>query len=281
MKSNQKICRYFVIDRPSQLSQGTVVSLRDAGNISHDTPLFVVASHDCDLVNDKEEQLELIPALRVETMGGNYSHAKNARTLHIAFAKGGSDSCILQLDARQKFSVAKVEFPVKYQSRSELNLAPNDKAVFRSWLASRYSRAAFPDSFNQRLSAKVNGKSILAGLERLAKLHGKHVGGLFFELSETRFSELSESEPYRIRIFVVYEYQSMLEGGEESAAAMASGIKELFAEFDGNSPIGNIILLDCEPHNDLHFPLGKVKELDKFGFEYISAREGEDPDIYR
>ncbi len=223
------ICLVFMSDRVFGLSQGSVCARIGIQDENQGNPLVVVSSHDCDLVNHNESHLELIPAMRVDGADGNFSNAKNSRTLHLPYSDGGFDEAVFELDARAKFSLSWAEFNQTYELRPELNLKPLDKAVFRTWLASRYNRAAFPDSFNNRLRAKVGGKSILSGLQSLAKSHGEHVGALYLDLGDSRFIELPEATPYDLHIFVVYDHRRMLEGGEESSEAMAQGLLELFA----------------------------------------------------
>src|SRR3954447_794189 len=112
----------------------------------------IVISHDCDLAQSPEHEplVELIVGRIVEKFDGNYTHAKNARRLHLPIGVDGA--VILDLTATQKIPVPK-EALAAFQPDSSLRPSSTASATLQQWLALRYRRAAFPDEFDRRLSA--------------------------------------------------------------------------------------------------------------------------------
>jgi len=77
-----------------------------AGDVG--TALAVVISHDCDLAQkpETEPSVEIIVARRVEAANGNFTHAKNARRLHLECSIDGATT-YLDMQAQGKTEIKK------------------------------------------------------------------------------------------------------------------------------------------------------------------------------
>src|SRR5215469_2998547 len=126
------------------------LGLRSAN--SPEKTLVVVISHDCDLAAspEKEPNVEVIIGQEIESLNGNFTHAKTARVLHLSFfAESGRRG--VELRAARKTVIAKSDL-VAFQPRRDLSLDPQGHSILQRWLAARYRRAAFPDAFERRLN---------------------------------------------------------------------------------------------------------------------------------
>lgn len=178
------------------LQQGFVGTLRwfrascdQDGARELEEALVVVFSHDCDIPHPEEEYLEFGLVSRVEDCDGNLTYAKNPRRLHLENDDSG-DGFSIAVEMRSKFDVRRenlvsfvLEWPLSLQSVH----------VLQRWLANRYSRAAFPDSFNNRRSpARTVVRKILS-----KGTGGRHLSGVYVAVSD---EELPEDQDYEMVI---------------------------------------------------------------------------------
>lgn len=154
----------------------------------------IVLSQSCDVVHDDlktEPTVELLAARRLSgnKKDGNYTFGKNARCLHFDVEEGAV-SIAHEAFARDRFSVSRAllgEF-VRDQNRA---LSPETVSLLVRWVVARFSRTAFPDAFNDRLSAQDKKlKKALAKLDKVESLY----------LALQTWDELPPDDPYRIAL---------------------------------------------------------------------------------
>ena len=109
-----------------------------AGNDGFNAALVI--SHDCDLAQlpDAEPNAEIILGNRIEKLDGTYSHAKNARRLHLSCTKGDVHICV-EMRATRKALIEK-ERLADFQPNTTTRLTANENSILQRWLAARYSR---------------------------------------------------------------------------------------------------------------------------------------------
>jgi hypothetical protein len=234
--------------------------------------LVVVISHDCDLAGspDKEPQVELIVGRQIEKANGSFTHAKNARLLHIEFTtpEGGR---FVELAATKKVLVAKSDF-ADHEPRPEFQLDPAGQSILQRWLAARYQRAAFPDEFDKRLNESGAG----ARLAKILKPAGKHIRAIFFDVDDGyEVQHDGSTDTYELRIILLHTSQPRGQESEAAALKAQEQIEAAFNElfFKENSSWRDIELVECMVMSDEAVSYAQVILLKQWRLEHLSLRE--------
>lgn len=252
------------------LSQQAFQSLfTDAAGQGFD--IAVVISHDCDLAQlpEAEPCAEVILGKRVEATDGNFTHAKNARRLHLPFT-GGAASLSVEIRATQKTIIGK-DVLADFEPESTALLSVDERSILQSWLSVRYRRAAFPDEFDQRLANAKIPKRLARILEPL----GAIVSALYFDVDQgEEVTHVGEDDPYRLYISVLY-VEDGLEESLNRAEAAVSEIRRLFQEkfYDTqNKSWKNIELDGCDVLSDQSMTVAQSKLFKRWHGDHISLR---------
>lgn len=229
----------------------------------------IVISHDCDLQNNKEEEVEVIISTKISINDPSYTAARNVRCLHIAFQSSQSSELIfIELQHSGRKSISKKIF--HDLARLEANLKAEEKRTLKQWLAARYGRPEFPNAFESRLSNKKFHEKLI----KLFKPINKYLIGIFFDLGEDRSKELPNGDPYFLRISLVYESSGGLLA-REIVEKSAANVKELFYITFGLPNIATELVLEsCEAIADTHFSFADIRRTDQWWrYDYISLQE--------
>lgn len=153
--------------------------------------MFCLASHDCDIVNDREKEpfIELLQGNKIEKRSPENMNIRNPRILDIQV-----QDLLLRFCIHDRFRVPKDIFLTI--TRDENN-QPDEttRNIIRRWLANRYVRSAFPDAFNRRLESKQ--------FEKLLKSDWmKHARQILVNVCN---DELGENDEYHISVIVEVE----------------------------------------------------------------------------
>lgn len=266
-----------MLDRDTLWRQGSIFRTSDAQAIgligSEEGFVAIVVTHDCDIPNSKESDVEVIVG-KICKKDKMLANAKNPRRLHIVYQNNGTDVVIdlLQID---KQYVEKARFEEIGQPDDSFSLSDEQKRALKQWLASRYGRPAYPNSFENRLTSRDTSKSRLE--KEIANIlieRSEHIIALFFDLDEYRNVELPEEEPYILRIVVAYD---AVEGGSEarrSAEDAAAEISRLFHARFGEPENATAILLEtCTALADTQISLSDIRKLDQWRLEYVSIQD--------
>ena len=177
------------------------IDAEPASNYSRESIITVVLSQDCDIVREKTQEpfIEFISGTKIPTPKGNYQNGKNPRILDIKVGY-----CDYEFSIHNKFRVKKeVLEKLSLQEPEKIDLKNLD--ILRKWISKRYTRAAFPDNFNSRLSKSK-------GYAKLAKNNiSRNVLEVFIDVKE---EELCESDFYEPQILVVIP-ETLDEGEQE------------------------------------------------------------------
>lgn len=262
-----------MLARGSCWKQGSVLKEEDVSRVipEHEQTgrcSLVVISHDCDLPSDQEPEVELIVAEPVRECHPDYAAAKHPRKLHLTYQYEDGAEAVLSLEHRAKISVSKQTLAELEGPDTSLHLPVREKRSLKQWLAARYGRPAFPDSFESRMSA---GK-IPEGIKKACRAGSRHLIGLFFDLDEDQEQTLPADCPYFLRIYVVYEGE-LGEAARTEAEQVSSRLTDLFERRfpDENAP-DCICLVGCEAVADTQMPLSDVRRLSQWRLEYLSLR---------
>jgi hypothetical protein len=239
--------------------------------------IAVIASHDCDLTQDpdQEPEVEIIVGCVVERIDGNFTHAKNPRKLQLEFV--GTQGLIGEFVATAKQRVKKGVLLSDFEPDPDFQLTKESRNIFQLWLASRYRRSAFPDEFDRRLK----DESGLAGkIAKILKRHGTHLTGIFFDVDGGEDNRrVGPDDTYQLRIFLLYPLDLILPETDreyqvrEKAAWMAAAeINQAFDEklFKPMEKWQYIELEPCFVLSEEMLSYHQFKQLKRWRFEHIS-----------
>jgi len=222
--------------------------------------ILVLISHDCDLSNDKDLEPEYILGKLSESEDGNLSHGKNPRKLCLAHPTDPTKFIELEQHKKAKFS----------QNLLRNNTAPtpvfseNSLKILRYWLASRYSRSAFPDTFENRM--RLNKKR--DNLQNTLKKFGKDILVIYVDLYGDTATEKAEEDPYLLKIYLVYDTTAAPESRKQCEKA-ADIIRGIFKDFNPDSK-DQICLEACEVVADSNFSLASIRKLHRWMADFFS-----------
>jgi len=191
-----------------------------------DSRLAIVISHDCDLAQlpGSESQVEIIVAHRIDSGDGNYTHAKNARRLHLPYKVAG-ETTWWELSAPSKTSISK-EALADHAPNDHTLLDAKTKAILRKWLGSRYNRGSFADEFVERLKKHIGDR-----ITNIVKPAGSHVIAVFFDVDEGEEKDRNGvDDVYGLYIYLLYDTQEDEEAARKAVQKAADEITKMFSE---------------------------------------------------
>lgn len=267
-----------MLDRDTPWRQGSIISQEDAiaADLFDEDALHskraLVVTHDCDLQNDKEPDIEIIVGEIAQTLNKQFARARNVRRLHLAFDTQSGDQ-FLDLQITARVSINKSVIAAARPDDSWI-LKDDEKRALKQWLAARYGRPAFPNAFETRLREQTGKKSTVEDLlnKALEKV-STHLIGIFFDLGKHRCMELPDGDPYTLRIAIVYDAIDGASTARLTAEAVAMEIEQIFCNAYGTPDCAvKIALESCEAVADTYFSLADLRKVDQWRVEYISLR---------
>ena len=228
----------------------------------------VVISHDCDLANDDlsaEPGAEVIVGRVVAELNGNFAWAKAPRTLHAA-AMREDQALAVELLATRKVTLPKDQLAA-FEPDSSIRLDAVE--VLRSWLSSRYRRAAFPDTF-------VNRMGETKATERLAKIvekYGAALSFVYFTVDAGAMVERAEGDPYDLSIVLVYppgkDPDATGDTADKAATEVDMALRSCFVK-------DKLIALNrCFAMSEDDLPISKARDLQQWRLEHMTFRATE------
>lgn len=242
---------------PADFSQELV----DEGELTADSSadLLIVITHDCDLVNlayNAEPFVEILHAAPA-SKNGNLFHGKNPRK--IQFETGtGNETDVFEVSIHRRYLVERRKFenfdPDPIRSLDQKNIY-----ALTRWVAKRYTRSAFPDTFNERVNTV--GKEF----EKILKKRGEYITGLFIALDP--WSELSDDEEYTVILVATVENDSRT---DEQLTELYQAIDEIGSLLDTCS---GLHVVEGELVFESDFSLANLRTYSRFEYDYLSLRE--------
>ena len=228
-----------------------------------DSSFAMVITHDCDCVADpeQEELVEIIFGAQIGKPDGNYTHGKNPRKLHLELSQCGK---LVELAISPRVTVEKRELLI-HDPDSNWTLSREEKTILVRWLASRYSRPAFPDELVERLRLVNND------FRKAARYHGDKVIGVFIDF-EPGDEIQSKDEPYAIGISVVYDGSRKDAGA--SSSRLCDALSSIFAKAYRQGPEHwkEIELVQCDSIADTEFTYYEAMRSHPYRLDDLSLR---------
>jgi hypothetical protein len=237
------------------------------------TTCVVVISHDCDLANDNldaEPDVEVIIGQGIEREIGNFTWGKSPRKLHYTVTCAGAERFV-ELVSTGKCYLAKSDL-AQFEPDDRYSLNGKALAALRSWLGSRYNRAAFPDSFVARMRDTKADSKLAKALEK----HGEQISFIYFDVDEGRNLERVEGDPYELSIVLVFppgnDAEAAADKADEVAALVENNVGSRLQ--DGKA----IFLKSCFAICEDDLPVSKAKLLAHWRLEHMTlSADNEQP----
>jgi hypothetical protein len=224
---------------------------------------FIIVSQNCDLVHESyenEPNAEIVLVKPVEgAVNGNYTHGKHPRYLQISLNDMNGDSKNYQCHAASRKMIPRETLETIIPS-DDIILSEHELQVLKQWLASRYNRYAFPDSFNNRVY------DARRKIERTLKSTGKKIVAVYLSLMP--WDEVPEGTSYQLVI-----YATMLANDfahEESKQKVNGSIDMIATEINACEGID---VIDHGVKSEDEVTLTDLRMLKKWNYDYFSFRE--------
>ena len=206
---------------------------------------------------DAEPNVELHVARAITEPDGNLFHAKNPRRLQFAIADQTFEIKMYERCHAPRTCL------VNHVPR-DLTLTEDDIRTIIRWTANRYLRSAFPDTFNQRLTA---AKRSMKRIETALKRDGSVITGISLWVDPP--DEIGPEERYQV-IMRLTAREEVFEQPEPETRALE--LTELLRqEFDR---IDGVEIVDYALVSEADFSLADLRSTLRWDYDYLSYREG-------
>lgn len=238
--------------------QGSILdqkSLLQLGAEGHD--IAIVLSHDCDVVRAVmvEPSLELILGSKAEKPRPEYLYGRNPREIDLLLADGVT---AIRLCANERISVSKEKLCNLVPSSDVLEF--DSVSLLAKWIAKRYTRAAWPDAFIDRLR-RVDRK-----LDQLFKsIQSRQISSILIMLEPPRM-ELPANEDYRMVVWLTVPVASRM---DESCAAAAQDFESQLKGILSRCP--GIKLEEIETRSEADVSMDDLRQFRNFDRDYRSV----------
>lgn len=254
------------------LSPEAVQHFGFANAIDEAATCVLVISHDCDLANDNlevEPDVEVIVGRFVKNESGNFTWGKAPRTLHSS-AKNDGAQVWIELVTTSKQAIPKNTLAQFAPERSCV-LDGKALAVLRSWLGSRYNRAAFPDTFVNRMKELKADTKLAKVLEKQSEL----ISFVYFDVDGGANVERKREDPYSLSIVLVYVCGDDATAAGDTAGKLAEKVEETIQARIKDHPT-EIVLKSCFAISEDDLPVSQARVLNQWRLEYMTLKSDEE-----
>jgi hypothetical protein len=243
---------------PDELTQELQQELNLSLNVANGDKL-IITSHDCDINSrnfSDEPYAEMIIA-RSSQLDGNKKMGKSSRHLQLQIQTDNEETCY-KMRASEKISILRTRLasfsPATY-------LSVKNTEFLSEWLARRYSRAAFPNAFDERVSP------IKSKIKKCLQSVAGEIFGIYFSLSD---EELLKTEPYKAIGFAVmldedFCNNTKLDRCKQAIIKLQGLLHGVGVEFDE----------DIEVVSDKDFSLEDLRLTKRWDWDVLSYDEGQ------
>lgn len=222
--------------------------------------VVIVLSQDCDVTNPSlsvEPSVELLRLKTVSTRDGNLDWGKNPRRYQFTDSTK-SPVVVLEASVHDRAFVPRDRL-IGYKPNAAKTLDNETRSRLCRWIAARYVRAAFPDSFNRRT------EPVLDQLRALFKSKGQCLSGLYLLLID---DELPDEEDYgAILVATMIEEHYSDPGKKQSAEELLIRVEAIFGECSG-------LDLTTELRSEAELSVHDLRKLKRWDFDDLSLRRG-------
>lgn len=237
--------------------RGDLLDAASEGICEPETEMCLVITHPCDIANDKEESIEVIPCMPVDTENPMYLNGRNPRVLSIhPKLKNTQERRVFEVFQIQKRMISKQKL---LSARIMGRLEPRELQVLPDWLSSRYRREELPNAIHD-LVVEGLGMKKLARTKEFKELFGIWVSieNLFDGKERDDFS----FEKYFSRLIFVYHSDSSKE--MKASGSITQKLQNRISEkgLEANVSVHNI------PSSSMTLDI--LEKCQRFNFDYLS-----------
>ncbi len=228
--------------------------------------VVIVLSHDCDVTNASlaaEPTVEFLRLTVVSTRNGNLHWGKNPRRYQ--FTDPHRSPPILYETSVHDRAVVPRERLIGHAPDSDGALAPESLRRLCRWVAARYVRAAFPDSFNDRVAPAVDE------LRPFLKSAGDLLTGIYLLVVD---DELPEGEDYRVVLIATMLDEHFSDSPRRTSAQELLGRVEAIMGTCSGVDLGF-----TELRSEAGLSLHELRTLKRWDFDDLSLRQGPIDDL--
>jgi hypothetical protein len=231
--------------------------------------LLVLISQDCDIVcysYELEPYVELLTVRRLqpEEKDGGRFHGKNPRRLQFTLL-GPEGNQLYEVNIHEKSRIDR-KLLETLRPRDDVNLDPDLIRLLARWTAKRYTRSAFPDTFNERC------RPAAPKIAKRFKARGELLTAVFLRLDT--LEELPDETDYRVIMSATALPEDLEDlGTEEEALRLLREVEEALNDCPG------IRVVEAELVSEDDFTLTDVRETLRWDYDFLSYREGEPQQI--
>ena len=247
--------------------QGTILSVESSKllkehNVDQSECVLVIITQTCDLLYHSLELEPTADLLYGEIRKGPLPKraGKSFREYELALDDQNEDKH-LYVTARPRLEVCRHKL-FDLGKKHEFQPIARSSAWFSRWLGEKYSRPAFPNAFDRKLSEKKRKDKIADAVKNL-----KSCTGLYLGLSS--WGELPTSETYQVSVVILLQYEASDEDQDKAQTAHTKICKIFEAAGHKINYEASAVELDDEVSIRDFYPLRK------WSLDYISIR---DPD---
>jgi hypothetical protein len=233
------------------------------------TALLILVSQNCDIAHHSyqaEPYAEIIVARPIsdENLDGSLSHGKNPRRLQFRVNIDGSPAHFETRSPDRLLIDRRVLAAGTPDTRFQLD--PDTIKLLARWLAKRYTRAAFPDGFNERC------RGVKSQIERELKAGGDLITRFYIRLDP--YEELTNNQPYRVILIAAALPETCADHEKESRAfALLMEIARLLDGCEG------VEVSDASLSSEEDVSLHDLRQLEPWDFDYLTFRGSEPEDL--
>jgi hypothetical protein len=253
----------------SLLPKSLVKQLCDDGLLPlkfQESLIVVVISHNCDVTNasfEIEPQVELLVGFEIENENPKYAWSKSPRRYFLNVHSDKTEK-FFEFDIGHR---AKIDRKLLLDNRPDTacSLTKDNTQELVTWIARRYLRSGFPDSFNMRI------RGVAKNCRSKFKRDGAALSGVYLLVSD---EELPESKTYSLHIAALIRLDDFEEEEvQEKAKSLLGEMKQQFENCNG------ISLDSCEIRSEDEFSLEDLRRWKRWDFDELSFRDGNFEDV--
>lgn len=227
---------------------------------------LIVLSHDCDVTNASltvEPTVELLRLRAVSARDGNLDWGKNPRRYQFVDSRT-SPPMVYEASVHDRVLVPRHCLIGHKPDRARV-VDPEILKRLCRWIAGRYTRAAFPNAFNDRVQPAVDE------LRSLFKSKGHLLTGVYLLVID---AELPEGDDYHVVLIA-----TMLDEQHNDLPARVSG-QELLNRIEAiMAGCSGVELEASELRSEADVSLDDLRRLKRWDFDDLSLREGSVDDL--
>jgi len=199
--------------------------------------------------------VELILGEKREAPRPDCMFSRNPREIDLPLSKEGG---AVSLCARNRVWVPKEKLSSYHPASTEI-LAPPEVTLLASWIAKRYTRAAWPDAFNVRL------RPIEKKLDRLCKSQeSRRISAILMMLVPPK-EELPEGSSYQLAIWLTTSEESRMDQqASQDAEVFGQKLSALLQSCKG------IVLSEWEVKSEADVSMADLRAFRRFDRDYRS-----------